>query len=173
MIVAATPFATDRNLGAAYNEFLGRLSDDDWAVLIDHDAMWTTPHWYNQLSSVLVDRSIGCITAMTNRIGCPYQRVPGADANHDVRFHRQLGEQLRRQHGTDTIDVTRREPLISGVVLTVRAGTVRAVGGFRSGLLGVDNALHASLRDAGFQVLLMPGLYVYHWYRADGRVYVK
>jgi len=35
-------------------------------------------------------------------------------------------------------------------------------------LTGIDNLLHLDLRDKGFKVGLMTGVYVYHWHRADG-----
>ncbi len=173
MIYCATPFADDRNLGRAYNEFLDLLKEDDWAIFIDHDAIWTTPHWYDQIVSATKAPRVGCVTAVTNRIWCRYQLAAGADPNnHDMRYHRQLGERLQTKYGSTAIDVTLREPPISGVVLAVSKAAVLHSGGFRKGLLGVDNALHRSMRAAGYRVLLMPGLYVYHWYRADGRNYV-
>ncbi len=56
---------------------------------------------------------------------------------------------------------------MSGVVILLSKQTWIQLGGFASGFLGVDNAIHQAARDHGHRVYLMEGVYVYHWYRAD------
>ncbi len=163
------PAATDggKNLGFAYNALMERLQEDDWACFLDHDACFTTRNWYPQLEDIISGLTEPAVlTAVTNRIGCPWQRVPGVDRkNHSMVYHREIGTARQREFGTQ---ITRIEggTLLSGVVILLAKKTWQRLGGFTDGLLGVDNRLHQAAREASCPVYLMPGVYVYHWYRA-------
>ncbi|SRR6266511_3180767 len=166
MIVPSIAFDSSKNLGRAYNEVMERLRDDDWAVFLDHDAMFTTRSWFTQVEAAVRTGSFAALTAVTNRIGNREQIAPGANArDHDIAHHRALGDRLYKKHGSTVHDVTRSKRLISGVVIVVSKAAWASCGKFTDGFLGVDNRLHISLRDAGLRVGIMPGLYVYHWYR--------
>jgi GT2 family glycosyltransferase len=169
VILTITAYDLDRDLARAYDEAFERLRDDDWACFVDHDAMFTTYDWFRQLARVVeaAPPSTGMVTAVTNRIGCVHQRAPGAPRTHDYAEHRRFGAELAERHGDRLSDVTHLSP-ISGVVMLIPKRAWAAIGRPPSGFLGVDNWIHLSMRKAGWRVFLMPGLYVYHWYRADG-----
>ena len=160
-----------KNLGRAYNLLMERLHDGDWACFIDHDACFTTATWYRQLEAIAAAHPAPCVlTAKTNRIGSPWQLVPGVDpSQHCMSEHRRIGQTLADQFGTQVTDATDRS-LMSGVVILLSKETWRRVGGFGDGFLGVDNQLHQAARDLGLPVYLMEGVYVYHWYRGDGHM---
>lgn len=167
-LVTAIAYDPDRNLGAAYNEIMDRLRPGDWCCFIDHDALWTTRIWYKQLLEAIETHSnVGLLTAVTNRVGQSAQVVKKAPAGHDLREHFAFGRQLADEHGVDVTDVT-KGPLVSGVVLCLSKDTWEQIGKFSDGFLGVDNRAHQDVRRIGRRVLIMRGLYVYHWYRADG-----
>jgi GT2 family glycosyltransferase len=173
--VAYAPGEIDLNLGATYNRFMKRLGVDDWACFIDHDCMTTTPFWYKQLETAVEiiesgDLPIGLITAVTNRIGNVDQivfrkRSPEAQ-NHDMYFHRRIGSERLRRYGASLREAKR---LISGVIMLTPKRVWKKAGGFRDGFLGVDNDFDRNVRAAGYKTCIMDGLYVYHWYRADGQ----
>jgi GT2 family glycosyltransferase len=165
-LITAIAYDVERNLGAAYREIISRLRPEDHIVFLDHDAIFTTRTWFSQLLAA-IERypDAALFGAMTNRIGNKEQIPRGAPAGHDMVAHRAFGAELQKQHGTDAIDVTGKH-LLSGVVLclTARArASVSPVDGF----YGVDNQLHRDARRVG-KVYLLRGLYVQHWYRADG-----
>lgn len=171
MIVTMVPYCPAEqgtNLGYAYNEQMRRLREGDWACFIDHDACFTTPDWYRQLEAITARLSEPCVlTACTNRVGSPWQRVEGVGPDeHSMAYHRRVGARLRDEFGTEIEDVTGRS-LMSGVVILLSKKTWETLGGFADGFLGVDNQLHQAARDRGFKVYLMRGVYVYHWYRAE------
>jgi GT2 family glycosyltransferase len=168
-ITTVIAYDAGRDLGAAYNRAMRRARPGDWVCFLDHDAMWTTRYWYDQLSkAVEAHPGAGAFTACTNRIGNHYQRAPDVDReNHDVRYHRRVGAELASKHGARVVDVTDKSP-ISGVVICLSQRAWATAGGFKSGFLGVDNRLHDDLRVAGLRIYLLPGLHVYHWYRGDG-----
>ena len=167
-LFCCVPYSPDGDLGGAYNRFMQLLPEDGWACFLDHDAIWTTRHWYDQIArAITAVPNAGAITAVTNRIGNARQLARRAPADHDMRKHRKFGMVQLVQHGEKLVDITNAEPM-SGVVIILSKVAWRACGPLPSGLLGVDNYLHAALRRAGRRVFLMPGLFVYHWYRGDG-----
>lgn len=170
MIVTAIPYAADKNLGAAYNEFMSRLTDDEWACFIDHDAMFTTADWYRQLSSAvkLADPEMALLTGVANRTGARWQAASGVDrSNHDIRYHRKIGSGLLNKHGSSIVDVTDRFPLGGYLMCLSKCAWSRA-GEFVDGMFCVDHLMHLGVRSAGLRVGLLPGLYLYHWRRAGG-----
>lgn len=166
-LVTAIAYDTERDLGHAYNEIMGRLSPGDWACFLDHDAVFTTRDWYKQiLDAIAAYPEAGLFTAVTNRIGRKSQIPPGAPTGHDMAEHRKFGAELADKHGHTAKDITRESPL-SGVVMILSVETWRKMGGFASGFFGVDNRAHRDVARFA-RVMLLPGLYVYHWYRGDG-----
>jgi len=165
-----------KELGAAYNEFMDRLRPDDWACLIDHDAMFTTTIWHDQMERAInLNPDAGLFVPRTNRIGCGWMKLQGVETkNHDMIYHRCLGRELADSRGATVTDVTiweeqpSRKPL-SGVLMLLSKKVWQQVSGFKAGFLTVDNDMHARIRKAGLKVYLMEGVYLYHWYRFEGR----
>lgn len=164
MIVAATPFALDRNYGAACNAFMALLPEDGWGVIMDHDMMWTTPRWYRQIAEAVAFQPRALFFAMTNRIASPWQRI-GPESNHDIIAHRAIGRE--RLAVRTLLDVTHTKGA-GGVVMVVSKAAWREVGGFVDGLFCVDHNMHFAHADVGRPVYLIEGLYVYHARRVDG-----
>lgn len=173
LLVPMMPFAPasadpalDRNLGGAYNAAMDLLRDDQWAVFLDHDATWTTRHWYDQiLEAIAFKPDAGVFSAVANRIGCKFQKAGDPD-NHDMRHHRQFGEERRRRHRT-LLDVTDIRG-VGGVVIVISKAAWHEAGGFADGMLCVDHKMHFAVRDVGRRVYLMEHVYCYHWRRAFG-----
>lgn len=165
VIVPMMPFALDRNLGRAYNEAMALVPDGGWAVLLDHDMMFTTREWYRQIAEAIVLLPhAGAFTAVTNRIAAPWQQV-GDRTNHDIAQHRRFGAE--RLKVRTLLDITNTKGY-GGVVTVLSKAAWQRVGGFVDGLLCVDHQMHFALRSAGYRNYLIEGLYVYHWRRAHG-----
>lgn len=167
-MVPFCPREHGKNLGLAYNAAMSRLQDDDWALFLDHDAMFLTRDWYHQVCDVIAQTpDAGVLGARTNRIGRPSQIPPGVDSeNHDIRYHRKLAQELAAAHGTQ---VSKASGYLSGVVIGISKATWSAAGGFRDGFLGVDDSIQKDVKaKTGKDTYLMMGVYVYHWYRGDG-----
>lgn len=159
----------DKDLGRAYNESMSLLNDEDWAVFIDHDAMFVQPYWYYTVKEAIEGNpDVGFFTCLTNRIGCPWMRLGGIDVNnHDIHYHRQIGKQLTERE-TEVVDVTNQSVRLSGVVMICQKKVWDTIGGAKSGFLSVDNDLHDKCAKNGIKVGLISNLYAYHWYRGDG-----
>lgn len=161
-------YDTEKDLGKAYNECVSLLDPEDWFVFLDHDAMFVQRDWYPMIKQAIEKNpEYGLFTCVTNRIGCPWQKVNGVEQdNHDIRYHKQIGKILSSDN-LDIVDVTQGAPL-SGVVIICQKKVWDLIGGAKPGFLSVDNDLHFKCRNLGVKVGVMPSLYVYHWYRGDG-----
>lgn len=164
MIHTYIPYNLDGNLGKAYNDFMQLVNEEDWVCFLDHDAMFTNREWYNDLQ-LFTEKNYDLITGVTNRIANPEQKVNVDVNNHDINYHRKVSVDLRSIYG---VDITDPKYLISGVVMLVSKKTWNKVK-FREGFLGVDNAFHKDLIDNNLKVGIARGLYVYHYYGADGK----
>ncbi len=165
------PRSLDKNIGAVYNDFMRMIPDHDWACFLDHDAMFTTLNWYQQLEDMIESPSfsqhnVGLLTACTNRIGNLEQITPDIDPqNHDIYYHRTIGKQRQLQYGTSLREC---DYVISGVVMLISKDVWQQTDGFADGFLGVDNDIDRKVRALGYKTYIMDGVYCYHWYRADG-----
>ena len=107
---------------------------------------------------------------------------------HDMRFHRDLGLLIKDENETAVIDYPIKywrtenqggkkkyasiSASMSGVIILVSKKAWNKVhfplgSKCSSGLLGVDNWFHKELSKHNFQVKIMTGIYVYHWYQCD------
>ena len=164
------PYDVNKNLGDAYNRHMNLLKDDDWAVILDHDAMFVQKDWMVHIEKVIKENpEYGFFTCMMNRVGSKWQMSKDIDKeNHDMFYHMNIGKILRERN-FPVVDATEL-PCLSGVVMIVKKSVWDRIGGAPDGMLGVDGQLHIRCRKAGVKVGLMPSLYVYHWYRADGQM---
>lgn len=152
---------------------MGMIGDDDWAMFLDADAMFTTHDYYKQIETIInaIDKkgiNIGLLTACTNRIGNIEQIVfpknsPEAN-NHDIEFHRRVGKEIQKKNGN--VLKKCKDP-ISGVVLLLPKSVWQQTPGFMDGFLSVDNDIDYKIRSLGYHTAIMTGVYVYHWYRYD------
>lgn len=154
------PFRRDMNLGRAYNDFMSLLPKDGWACFLDHDMMFTTKHWYEQLEEAIdFAPKVGALAAMTNRIARTWQQAGDPD-NNDIAYHRSYGE--KRRETRTLLDVTPTRGF-GGVMLCLSKAAWEAVDGFAEGLGCVDHSMHFKLAKAGYRNYLIEGLYVFHW----------
>jgi len=166
--IAYTTSEEEKNLGKAYNRYMGLLpNDNDWACFLDHDAMFTTSDWYHQLYEIIdANPEYSCFTAVTNRIGNPDQKFAGIDQNnHDIVYHREIGKKAQEQFRTEVKDITKRQ-LLSGVMILVQKSAWKKAGKFsEKGFLGIDNYFDKALREKEMKTGITKGVYLYHWYR--------
>jgi GT2 family glycosyltransferase len=164
------------NLGWTYRNFMEKIpSENDWVCFLDNDAVFTTPLWYNQMQDI-IDKypDYGAFTCMMNRVGQKYHVPLGVDRdNHDMRYHRGIGKKLAETYYdqiTPLNDVGGQ--YLSGVLILIQKKAWEEIGGCPDGFLGVDNEIHRRCVIKGVKVGRMDGVYLYHWYRADGRDHV-
>tara|TARA_A100001011_G_scaffold284786_1_gene295234 strand:+ start:567 stop:1034 length:468 start_codon:yes stop_codon:yes gene_type:complete len=146
------------------------LTDEDWACFLDHDAMFTTTTWYQNIERAIKNTDYGLVYCMTNRINPVVQKFKSVDEdNHDIRYHRKIGKTAQEKYGAEIIPYDMTDYLPSGVCIIISQQAWKSTPyGFKNGFLSVDNDIAKQCKDCGVKVGLMRGLYVYHWYRGDG-----
>lgn len=161
MIHTSTPWDDDGNLGRAYNDFMRRVSDEDWVIFKDHDCLPTTSRWHQQFAEAIAFLpNAGAIVAMTNRIASSWQRC-GDQRSDDVAAHRRFG--AARASTRTLLDVTDTRGW-GGVMFAISKRAWKLVGGFAEGGLGcTDHSIHFRFRDAGLRSYMHEGIFVYHW----------
>lgn len=170
IFIAYAPKSYGMNLGRCYNEYMERIGDDDFALFIDHDAMFVSDSWKDIISDVATKHAdeIALFISRTNRINNPYQRLNLLEENHRVEDHRIFAELLSQRFSSETTECSKL-PSSSGVIIMLSKKTWKKHK-FSDGFLKVDNKIHLSHRESGDPVYLMNGLGVYHFYRADNDI---
>jgi len=170
MIYTFIPYSEERppRLGDTYNKFMELLpGDDDWACILDHDVMFTRKNWFHQLNDIIKKHpEYSCFVARTNSIGCRWQRNKTLEDCDDILEHKKLGLLIQQEFSNEVVDVT-NSPEFSGFLMLIGKKTwknVKFTHGGKGGLGGVDNNFHRDLKNAGFRVGLMMGVYLYHLY---------
>lgn len=155
------PYSPTRNFGGACNEAMALLPADGWGVIIDHDCMFTTPHWFNQIAEIIAFKpDAGAFAVVTNRIASPWQRAPeAASAGDDIWKHREIGEARRARRSLLDISATKG---FGGVVTVVSKRAWAECGGYADALFCVDHSLFFRTIAKGRSVYLMENVYVYH-----------
>jgi len=157
-------------IGSGYNEALTQHDENDWLAVIDHDAMFTTGNWYQQMVKVIEDNP-NCkgLTGRVNRMATEEQMVLGIDPNNmDYAYHRRLGKHLSEKYYGQS-NCIKTPGHFSGTFWAVHIGTIRKLGGFdeTGQQLKCDNLLQAKIVNAGYEFRVCNGIYIFHWYRFD------
>lgn len=140
------------------------LQDNDYAVFIDHDAMFTTYDWYPQLEKIIKSNpTVGAFTGVTNRVFCKWQLADVDRSSNDILYHRQMGKEIKEKYGTSVVNRT-NHGYMSGVLIVIKKSCWKKIGGFMTGIIGVDNDFHQKLRKYHEKIFCMMGMYVYHYY---------
>jgi GT2 family glycosyltransferase len=181
--IAYAPTECDGNIGCAYNKFMEILpNDDDWACFLDHDAMFTTSTWYNQLGDIIKkNKDVGAFGCRTNRIGNILQLIGNIDLmSNDIVYHRKVGSHLQKNYYNELFFPEEHLKSIgehakthySGVFILISKKTWKEINGFETeGFLRVDNDFRFRLHQKNIKFGIMNGVYVYHWYRFDDKYY--
>ncbi len=174
MIHFSSPYSQSKDLGKAYNDFMHLLKDEDFACFTDLDTCFLTSDIGTQLQEIIDKHpNAGLFTCLTNRVGqraqC-YNGVISEDPN--ILNHRQIALQLQREKRHQ---VKPLHHIISGHLMMVQKSVWKEVGGFPEGegLLAIDNKFSYRILKARKHILLMEGVYLFHFYRLDTGIHDK
>lgn len=173
MIYLITPFAEDKNLGKAYNDYirglwLGRREDmgDFWICVTDYDTCWLEHGFYaNMVDQTKKHGDFGILTCLTNRIGCPEQRYEGKiSENGEMRDWYHVSKEVHSKPST-VVNIPKE---ISGTCMLFKYSVWKEIGGFKERpgrCLGIDNYFCWDVLKAGYKIGLMENVFIFHYYR--------
>jgi hypothetical protein len=169
MIYYCTPFSLEKNLGKSYNEYVRKLTSNpnDWIFFIDGDCKALDPNWGKHIEDLINKYpDTGIFTAITNRCGNRHQCYLGSRSNDEnILHHYQLSNYVKE---TSYLKVTQINRVISGYFFGFSRKTFDLVGGFTEidgEILKVDNKFSKKVLNIGKKILLMDGVYAFHYYR--------
>jgi GT2 family glycosyltransferase len=174
VIHVCIPYDSGKNLGAVYNQSIRMVGDDPnyhhkFIVVMDHDAMFLTPDAIKHID-VYAERfpDTGIFTCYTNRLhpDSKGQLLGPISENDSIRHHIEIAEKQKSK----LYEVTEIDHPIGGFLMVIKIAAWEKVGGFSENgkCLGVDNDFSGRILKAGYKILCMSGVYVFHTYRLIG-----
>ena len=162
--------ADEKNLGAVYNMAMKKA--DDWVLFMDSDAFLLHPKWYDICIRAIAREGYGAglMTCYTNRLGCS-QQIINRNSGHDILEHTQIAIDVEKENRNQVENYTNGKRMSGHLMLTHRDAWERC-GGFAEGVgvIGTDTRYHGAIESAGYKVLLLKDLYVYHRYERYWRL---
>jgi GT2 family glycosyltransferase len=160
------PWEPGQRLGFAVNRFMALV--EDWALILDWDVALVNVGWYDLCMHAIeqVGHQAGLLSCVTNRIGCPLQRDKTAPASDVLDEHRAHALAVQARSGGVLEDVTDSQFKLSGLFFLTHREAFDKVGGMPPDkFIGMDNWYHARIKEAGYRIYVIKGLYCYHGYR--------
>lgn len=156
------PFSFTKDLGAAYNSAMSKVTDD-YAIIMDYDAMVLTPN-----TLPLVDRYVKAHPNAAVLTGWASRAHPSSSQRYPVMnegnvLHAiNLAEQLEQK----PMSVRNIIKNLTGFFMVVKKATWEKYK-FKEGIgcLGVDTDYWQQLIAGGETILLMETVYIWHTYR--------
>lgn len=167
-----TPYSLERDLGKAYNDTVKLVTDkEDWICLVDADLMFLTPDFGHQIKEIIdLYPNTGLFSCYVNRVGTKEQCHNGIISEEpNILHHRKIAIQLAKENRHKIKEI--QNPF-SGHLMLFKKETWDLIGGAPEGrgILSVDNTITNRMAHHGYKMLVMEGVYCFHYYRlAEGR----
>lgn len=161
------PWEPGKRLGYACNRMFKTV--EDWGLILDWDVTLLNINWYDLCLNAIeqVGHNAGLISCVTNRIGCPLQKVGKQYPDNDsISLHSIIAHECSMSNAGEIEDVTDSPHKLSGMFFLTRRKVWDEVGGVPDDkFLGMDNYYHDRVKEAGYRIYVMRNLYVFHNYR--------
>lgn len=167
MIHTFIPYSIEGNLVEAYEKCMRLIKDDDWALFLDYDVMFTHRNWYALLDKATKRHpEIGIFTCYTNRIRTEFQRVPKIDRdNHNMIYHMNFGKNLYEKN-KDSITIFSKEEDLGGFVILIKKSVWNKIKPLeKKGIENIDIEIGRRCHIREIKIARLDGLYAYHWRR--------
>jgi len=167
LIYTFIPYSIEGNLVVAYEKCMKLIRDDDWALFLDYDVMFTRRDWYVLfVKAIKRYPEVGVFTCYTNRIRTKFQKAPGIDRNnHDMVYHMKFGQRLYEKNG-DSITIFPKGEHLGGFVMLIRKSVWNKIRPLKEkGIEYVDIEIGRKCHAREIKIARLDGLYAYHWRR--------
>lgn len=161
-----TPWSNEKDLGAAYNEYMRLIPDGDVACIRDLDTMFLTPDAGDIVQKAAEQNPLSVLVCFTNRIHPSAKAQLAADSlfdNTDIMKHINYAHDIRHFPDNKTTDVA--GPLSGFLMIVPKAIWNICPFAEGVGLLGVDTYFFKNLQRKGITIKRINHLYIFHTYR--------
>ena len=161
------PYEPECQLAHAYNRAM-ETTTAPWVLLLDQDIFFCNPNWYQMCLDVigqLQESRVGLITCVTNgihRANKTTQKAERIVRSDCIEKHVEVAKYLYRKYKTQVRKIDWRK--ITGFFMLIKKEVWKEIK-FQdqgAGLGYVDWDFSTRLLRAGYEIYLVPGLYVYH-----------
>ena len=165
MIWFFKPYALNKELAIAYNEYCEVVPDNDWICLLDGDSMFLESD-YGHIIQSYINKYPECklFIPTTNRVKRKFQCYKGVISEEpNIKTHRKISKNIRKSF--DIKDLSSKKS-ISMPCFIFSKKTWQEVGGFKNTgrVGGVDLSFSKKVLKIG-PCYRMKGLYLFHYYR--------
>ena len=164
------PYSIEKDYGKAVNEYCELVpNDDDWIIVNDVDCLALTPANIHVFKNAIdnAPKDTGMLIPYCNRVGQLRQVYDKSQFdNPNIKDHRDIALKLAKQ----PLKYINFDIPISGLVMAFTKRTWKEVGGFRSGIKGVDTTHSNRIRKLGKKIYLVNQLYYFHYYRFNTHI---
>lgn len=178
MIYFFTPYSFEKKLFEAYDAYMNLLpSDNDWACFLDGDTLFFENSFGHQVQRYTEKYpDAGILTCYSSRSAYNFMVPKDTNQNSDsILYHRKRSQEILNKYD-GLVKVIDNH--IAGHLMCIKKKTWKII---RSklknlvegaNLLGVDTQISNVVRSHGMKILLMRGIYLFHYYRmAEGKSY--
>lgn len=161
-----TPGRADKNIGRAYNEACALIPENDWICIRDIDSMFWPELCLKQIEDIVkaYGREYSLFGCVTNRLNSENQRPYPLDFdNLDILFHKKRAEDLAIDNWGK---IKPHNKPIAGLFLLFPKRLWNQIK-FVEKSIYCDSQFGKDVLKKRHKIALMPGVYVYHFYRAD------
>lgn len=155
------PYEEKGILGKEYNQILEGI-EEEWVLFLDHDIfLRTNPHWYYICAKTIneSDGNVGMFVPCTNRLGNEEQLHPGFPKGENIKEHIDFAKRLFSKYQFKTKQISKG----SGMFMLIRKKAWLESGKFPGfSMFQEDYKFCKRLSSAGWKIMRMEGLYVYH-----------
>jgi GT2 family glycosyltransferase len=155
------PYEPGGKLGWDYNRIM-KEAKHDWVLLLDHDVFLSlNPNWYHICQQVIEnEKNVGIFTCKTNaHHSNTGQQDPDAPESNDILEHIEFSRKIWDRYQYSCSDMGK----ISGFFMLVNKIAWQKAGGFPGkAMFKEDWGFSRKVKQAGYRLSLINGLYVYH-----------
>lgn len=162
------PYSPDKTIGVEYNKALqmSKEAGHEWAILMDIDTCFLTPTQPRLITKAIEEakaHKVGMFVCKTNRVGYKQHLLNGKrDPNPSITDQIEIAKAIE----ATPFNLSTAHHQVSGFFMCVNVKAWEEIGGFKEeGLLGVDDDYSTRLSLAGYKILMINNLYVWHTYR--------
>jgi hypothetical protein len=180
MIYFFTPYSFEKKLFEAYDAYMNLVpGDNDWVCFLDGDTFFFENNFGHQIREY-TERypEAGMFTSYASRSSYSFMVPKDTRQESDsIKYHRDRSAEIYKSlHG----QIKEINDHIAGHLMCLKKKTwklirpqlLKVLDG--ANLLGVDTQISNAIRSQGKKILLMRGIYLFHYYRfVEGKSYKK